>query len=286
MDNFKKHSLYRPMEVEAIFSHVFTIYKNKFIPLFLSGFIAFFFIQFIIYNLGITQIYTIADPEEMMRELSGFMGVMSIVITGTVIIYGLLNAYFVNLILKNDGENKLTSGELFMESLKKYSIHMIFFLLLSGIIVTLSTLAGIFIFIIGFLIAFAYLGTVLFPGAAIVVAEEKNALEAISRTFSLVHKDFWSTLGAMVLFVIMMILISIVVSALMSIPFVIIFFDNWSETGNIFESFKMQNYDVGMWTVLLNSLVSALTYPFYAIFSVVLYFKLKYKEDQESVAIQ
>jgi hypothetical protein len=48
----------------------------------------------------------------------------------------------------------------------------------------------------------------------------------------------------------------------------------------------MQNYDVGMWTVLLNSLVSALTYPFYAIFSVVLYFKLKYKEDQESVAIQ
>jgi len=286
MDDFKKHSLYRPMEVEAIFSHVFTIYKNKFIPLFLSGFIAFFFIQFIIYNLGITQIYTIADPEEMMRELSGFMGVMSIVITVTVIIYGLLNAYFVNLILKNDGENKLTSGELFMESLKKYSIHMIFFLLLSGIIVTLGTLAGIFIFIIGFLIAFAYLGTVLFPGAAIVVAEEKNALEAISRTFSLVHKDFWSTLGAMVLFVIMMILISIVVSALMSIPFVIIFFDNWSETGNIFESFKMQNYDVGMWTVLLNSLVSALTYPFYAIFSVVLYFKLKYKEDQESVAIQ
>jgi len=230
--------------------------------------------------------YTIADPEEMMRELSGFMGVMGIVITGTVIIYGLLNAYFVNLILKNDGENKLTSGELFMESLKKYSIHMIFFLLLSGAIVTVGTVAGIFIFIIGFLIAFAYLGTVLSPGAAIVVAEEKNALEAISRTFSLVHKDFWSTLGAMVLFVIMMILISIVVSALMSIPFVIIFFDNWSETGNILESFKMQNYDVGMWTVLLNALVSALTYPFYAIFSVVLYFKLKYKEDQESVAIQ
>jgi len=64
------------------------------------------------------------------------------------------------------------------------------------------------------------------------------------------------------------------------------FFDNWSETGNIIESFKMQNYDVGMWTVVLNSLVSALTYPFYAIYSVVLYFKLKYKEDQESVAVQ
>lgn len=274
------------MEIEAIFSHVFTIYKNKFIPLFLSGFIAFFLIQFLIYNLGITQIYTITDPEEMIKELSGFMGVMWIVVAATVIIYGLLNAFFVNLILKNEGEHQLTSGKLFMESFQKYSIHMIFFLLLSGIIVTLGTVAGIFIFIIGFLIAFAYLGTVLFPGAAIVVAEEKNALEAIRRAFVLVHKDFWPTLGAMVLFVIMMILISIVVSALMSVPFVIIFFDNWSETGNIFESFKMQNYDVGMWTVLLNSLVSALTYPFYAIFSVVLYFKLKYKEDQESVAIQ
>jgi len=234
MDNLKKHSLYRPMEIEAIFSHVFTIYKNKFIPLFLSGFIAFFLIQFLIYNLGITQIYTITDPEEMIKELSGFMGVMWIVVAATVIIYGLLNAFFVNLILKNEGEHQLTSGKLFMESLQKYSIHMIFFLLLSGIIVTLGTVAGIFIFIIGFLIAFAYLGTVLFPGAAIVVAEEKNALEAIRRAFVLVHKDFWPTLGAMVLFVIMMILISIVVSALMSVPFVIIIFDNWSETGNIF----------------------------------------------------
>jgi len=286
MDDFKKHSLYKPMDLENIFFHVFSIYKKRFVPLFLSGFIAFFLIQFLIYNLGITQIYTISDTEEMMSELSGLMGKMGIIMTGMIIIYGLLNAFYINLILKSDAEKGINNGDLFIESLKKYSIHMIFFLLLSGFMVTLGAIAGIFIFIIGSIVAVAYLGTVLFPGTAIVIAEEKNALEAISRTFSLTHKNFWEALGATILFVLIMILVSIVVSALMSIPFVIIFFDNWSETGNIIESFKMQNYDVGMWTVLLNSLVSALTYPFYAIFSVVLYFKLKYKEDQESVAVQ
>ncbi len=286
MIDLKKHSLYKPMEADTILSHVFTIYKNKFIPLFLSGFIAFFIIQFLTYNLGITQIYTLSDTEEMMRELSGLMGKMGILLTGTVIVYGLLNAFFVNLILKSDDEKKLASGELFMESLKKYFIHMIFFLLLSGFILALGTVAGIFIFIIGSFVAIAYLGTVLSPGAAIVIAEEKNALEAISRTFSLTHKNFWPALGATILFVLIMILVSIVVSALMSIPFVIIFFDNWKETGNLLESLKMQNYDIGIWTVFFNSLVSALTYPLYAIFSVVLYFKLKYREDQDSIAIE
>src|SRR6056297_1268555 len=167
------------MEADTIFFQVFTIYKNKFIPLFLSGFIAFFFIQFLTYNLGITQIYTLSDTEEMMRVLSGVMGKMGIIITGTVIVYGLLNAFFVNLILKSDDERKVASGELFMDSLKKYSIHMIFFLLLSGFILALGAIAGIFIFIIGTFVAVVYLGTVLSPGAAIVIAEEKNALEAI-----------------------------------------------------------------------------------------------------------
>ncbi|MEE4198317.1 MAG: hypothetical protein V2I54_11785, partial [Bacteroidales bacterium] len=111
------------------------------------------------------------------------------------------------------------------------------------------------------------------------------ALEAIGRTFSLCHKDFWSTLGSMVLFILIMILISIVVSALMSIPFVILFFDQWGETGNIIEALNWQRYDIGVGYVIINSIVAALVYPLYAIFSVALYLKLKFKEDQDTVVI-
>ena len=99
---------------------------------------------------------------------------------------------------------------------------------------------------------------------------------------SLTHKDFWPTIGVFVLFILIMILISFIVSALIAIPFVIMFFGNLKETGSFLEALNFQTYDIGIWIVVVNSIVSALTYPLYAILSVVLYFKLKCTEDQTS----
>lgn len=287
MIDLKQHPLYKQMEVDSVLTSVFNIYLKKFVNLFIFSFVAVFIIQLLAYNLGFLEIYKLSDqPELMLREMSRLMGKVGIYTVGAVIIYGVLNAFLVNYILKSDIEPKLSVSDLFSESIKNYSIHMVFFLILSFLILFFGALAGIIAFIIGSFVAIIYLGTVLFPGGTIVVAEEKNALEAIRRTFSLTHKDFWSALGAMVLFVLIMILISIVIAAIMSVPFVIMFFDSWQETGNIFEAFNLQKYDIGMWTVVLNSLVSAIVYPLYAIFSVVLYFKLKFTEDQKAAVIQ
>ena len=70
-----------------------------------------------------------------------------------------------------------------------------------------------------------------------------------------------------------MILISIVLSAVVAIPVVIMFFDKLGETGSIFEAFNLKLYDIGIWSAIINSFVSALIYPLYAIFSLVLYLK-------------
>ncbi|MEE4197078.1 MAG: hypothetical protein V2I54_05500, partial [Bacteroidales bacterium] len=214
MIDLKKHSFYKPMEVDSIFSHVFQFYFKKFFHLFIFSFIAVFFIQLMAYHIGFFEIYSMTNnPQEMMNELSGLMGKVGLYSIGAIIIYGILNAFLIYYILNCEVNPKASPGNLFMESFKKYSVHMIFFLILSGLILVVGAMAGVFVFIIGMLLAMIYLGTVLFPGGAIVVAEEKNALEAIGRTFSLCHKDFWSTLGSMVLFILIMILISIVVSA-------------------------------------------------------------------------
>ncbi|MFO7827809.1 MAG: hypothetical protein R6V23_04235 [Bacteroidales bacterium] len=284
MIDLKQHSLYKSMEVDSVISAVFNIYLKKFINLFIFSFVAVFIIQLLAYNLGFFEIYAMSEnPEMMMREFSGLMGKVGIYSIGAVIIYGILNVFLVSYLLKSDLDPKAQVGDIFMESIRKYGIHMIFFLIISVLIVFFGALLGIIAFIIGSFIAVIYLGTVLFPGGTIVVAEEKNALEAVGRAFTLAHKDFWSALGSAVLFILIMILISIVVAAIMSIPFVIMFFDQWNETGNMFEAFKLQKYDIGMWAVVLNSLVSALIYPLYAIFSVVLYFKLKFTEDNKTV---
>lgn len=282
MIDIKNHSLFKDMEVDSVLTNVFRIYLKKFVTLFIYSFVAVFLMQLVFYQLGFWEMYKVSftDTEDFLRIYSQLMGKIAIVSVTSIVIYGVLNSFLVNYLIKGDLDPSLSSGEIFGESVKKYAIHMIFFLILSTLILIAGMFVGIIAFIIGMFFALIYLGTVLIPGGTIVVAEDKNAIEAIGRTFKLVHKDFWPVLGSLVLFVLIMILISLVLTAVMAIPFVISFIDNWGEVENVAEMFNTNFYDIGIWSVILNSLVSAATYPLYAIISVVLYFKLIYKENK------
>lgn len=280
--DIKNHSLFQDMEVDSVLSNVFRIYLKKFVILFIFSFVAVFLIQLLFYQLGFWELYKVSftDTENFLRVYSQLMGKIAIVSVTSIVIYGILNAFLVNYLIKSDLDPSLSSGDIFGESIKKHAIHMIFFLILSTLMLVAGMFIGVIAFIIGMFFALIYLGTVLIPGGTIIVAEDKNAIETIGRTFQLVHKDFWSVLGSLILFILIMILVSLVLTALMAIPFVISFIDNWGEVDNIAEMFNTNFYDIGIWSVILNSLVSAATYPLYAIISVVLYFKLIYKEHK------
>ncbi len=282
MLDLKKHSLFKEMEVDSVLSNVFSIYIKKFVILFMYSFVAVFIMQWLFYQLGFWELYKVSftDTEEFLSIYSHLMGKVAIVSVTSIVLYGCLNAFIINYLIKSDLEPTRSAGDIFIESIKKYAIHMIFFLILTTLILIAGMIIGIIALIIGLFFAMIYLGTVLIPGATIIVAEEQNAIEAVGRTFKLVHKDFWSVLGSLVLFILIMILVSIVLTAIMAIPFLISFIDNWGEVDNITEMFRTNFYNIGIWSVVLNSLVSAATYPLYAIISVVLYFKLIYKENK------
>ncbi len=288
MIDIKKHSLYQAMEVDTVISTVFRVYFKKFLVLFISSFIAVFAIQMIFYQLGFWEFYRqdFANLEDIMLLYSKLMSKVAIVSVTSIIIYGFLNAFLVNYLLKSDGVENPNIGEIFTESVRKYSIHMIFFLILSTLILVFGMIIGVLALIIGSIVAMLYLGTVMIIGGTIVVAEEKNAIETIGRSFTLGHKDFWPLLGSLILFGLIIILISLIFAALMAIPFVFMFFENWKESGDFLELFNRQLYDIGLWSVVFNSLASALIYPLYAIISVVLYFKAKFVEDQKNMIHQ
>lgn len=280
MLDIKKHSLYKPMEFDKVLSNIFKIYIKKFWPLFIISFMALFLLQGMLFQIGFYGLYKIENPDEMMEAIGKFMSKMGIVSISYVVVYGLLNSILINYLVKAVGESEVHFGSLFQESLKKYAIHMIFFMILATISLLVAMVVGVIAFVIGMLFAALYIGSVLMPGAAILVVEEKNALETIGRTFSMVHKDFWNTFGIFIIFLLIMILMTLIANALISIPVVIMFLDNLKETGNIFEAFNIHRYDLGMWLIVINTIVSAIVYPLYAILSVVMYFKLRYQEDQ------
>jgi hypothetical protein len=283
MIDIKQHSLYKPMEVDSVLSNIFNIYLKKFMVLFISSFLAAFIIQVVFYQLGFFELTKLSDPEEM---LTAILGMRNELIIGSVtyfVVYGVLICFLINYLIKSDLDSNLSINETFVHSVKNNSVHLIFFLILSMIIVIVGAFLGVIVLIIGSFFAMIYLGTVLVPGGTIVVAENKNAFEAIRRAFILTHKDFWSTLGTVILYFLIMILISIVMNVIVAIPFVFKFVSNWQETGSFRDLFNVQAYDIGSWVVVLNSLVAAVTYPFFAILSVVLYFKLRFLEDKKTL---
>ncbi len=283
MIDIKQHSLFKPMEVDTVLSNIFNIYLKKFAVLFISSFVAALIIQVVFYQLGFLELTNISDPEELVAAILGMRNELIIGSVTYFIIYGILIGFLINYLIRSDADSGLSLKETFIDSIKNNSVHLIFFLILSMIIIIAGVFLGVIILIIGSFLAMIYLGTILVPGGAIIVAENKNAFEAIRRAISLTHKDFWSTLGAIILYFLIMILISIVLNAIVAIPFIFKFVSNWQETESFRELFNMQSYDIGSWVIVLNSLVAAVTYPFFAILSVVMYFKLRYIEDQKTL---
>ncbi|MBI9052220.1 MAG: hypothetical protein JEY96_00290 [Bacteroidales bacterium] len=283
MIDIKKHSLYKTLEFDSSLSSIFTIYLKKFWPLFIFSFLGIFIIQMIMYQLGFFELYSISDPNEILRVFSTLMNKIVILSVTSVVVYGVLNTFLINYLLKSDFEPQVNFGDLLIESIKKYALHMIFFLILSMLMVLVGMFLGVIVFVVGLFAAVLYLGTVLITGGTIIVAEEKNAIDTVGRAFLLTHKDFWNALGIFVVFILIIMLASLIVSAIVAIPFVIMFFDNLSETGNILEAFNFHSYDLGIWLVVTNSIVAAIVYPLYSILSVVLYFKLKFVEDQKGL---
>lgn len=282
MIEIKKHNLYEHMEVDSALSNIFKIYLKNFLVLFLSSFVAAFIIQIVFYQLGFLDLAEIKDPEEIFILIAGMRNEIIIGSITYFLVYGLLISFLINYLIVKDLNPNISLLEIFTNSLKKNSIHIIFFLIVSMIIFIAGIFVGILAFIVGFIVALIYLSTTLVSGGAIIVAEEKNAFEAIGRSFSLAHKDFWSTLGVVILYFLIMILISLVINALAAIPFIIKFVSNWQGSESFKDIFNLPSYKMGSWIVVLNSVLAAITYPFYAILSLVLYFKLKYIEDNKN----
>ena len=279
MIELEKHKLYQRMDIDKVLSNIFSLYFKNFWVLVTSSFVAALLIQFAFFQLGFYNLTQLTDPEEL---LSMIMSMRKELLIGTLIyflVYGVLISFLINYLLIRDSNSNIPVNIIFTESLKNYTIHIIFFYMLSIIMLVVGASIGLMLFVIGIVFVSLYLASVLIPCFTIIIAENKNAFEAIHRSFSLVHKDFWSTVASVITFVLIVIVISIILSALMAIPYVVMFFDKMIESGNLLRSLNLGNYDIGIWTVVLNSIVASLTYPIYAIFSLILYFKLRYKEE-------
>jgi hypothetical protein len=107
--------------------------------------------------------------------------------------------------------------------------------------------------------------------------EGTNIGSTITRTLTLAHKHFWSNIGWVAVFIIIMLVISVIFSGIILLPF----------TGNFIKTIvkpddatKMVDITTKPMFIILSAIVSALTFPLMTIFACILYFNGKAGEEQ------
>ncbi len=277
------HLFYKRSDVETIIVTTFQTYKKLFLPLFLYSFVGLLLIQALLFVTGFTGFFQNLDPQAMESPamISNFLRQMLWVILISLVAYAVLNVTLLTYIERYGRNQSLAVTTVLGEGVRKYFLHFLFFIVLATIMIAFGVMIGVFAIIIGAFVAALYLGTVLMSGGGVIVAENTNAFETIGRCFQLTHKNFWVAVGAMVLYILIMILISLILSAIIMIPFVFIFFQSVTSGDMSFaEMFQPATYGLGAGMILLNAVTGAITYPLAAIFSMALYYALAYNEQE------
>lgn len=281
--NYKKFPYYQETTLELIFNNTIEIYRKYFGWLFFYSFLFLVLLNSLSGVLLAGKLDNLEQltehPQQIGQIFSSLGSYMIVVWLGYSMIYLFLHYYIIE---KNLYPEK-SHATLFIESIRKYYLKYLLVIFLVFIIITLGTLVGVLALIIGAFMAAVFLGVSLFPVTPILIVENTSVGETIRRSFSLVLKDFWHMLGYLIVFYLIVILFSLIFSALSMAPYASGFFshilhplaDEMQQTSNTFQLLHQPLY------ILLNSFLDALLLPLTPIFSVLIYFHLKHKEDSE-----
>jgi len=271
MEQFSSHPLYRRHTLDSAMSSLWNFYRNKFLVLFISSFVMSFIVQYISTTLDFSELTYMTDPYEMLEKVKEFIWPM--------VIISLINLLFTTILHYYVIYNPVDSSvNIFVASYKslRYFLPYLIIIILFAFFGSFALVLGLFALIIGIFFVALYLMTVYLFILPLLMVEGPNIGNAISRSFRLTHKGFWTNLGWVAVFVLILIVISIVLSMLIMIPF----------TGSIFkgitnpeEAVNALDYIKNPFFLILGSLGNALYFPLLPIFAAILYFNGRAKED-------
>ena len=110
----------------------------------------------------------------------------------------------------------------------------------------------------------------------VMMVEDTNIMNTVTRTIKLSHSNFWANMGWTAVFLILMVIISVILSGIVLIPFAGSFLQT---VANPEDTSKIMNLAHDPIFLLISSAVNALTLPLLPIFGFILYFNGKAREE-------
>jgi hypothetical protein len=289
--NYKHFPFYRRTNLEMLFNDAYEIYRAHFGWLFFVSFLFLIITQtlsgYLIGDKIGSMDQFMQDPTDMQAALQFYKGLFPIFFI-QLFLYSYIYVFLGYFILTRYLEPERSLGGAAVRSLTKYYIRFLFVTILAYIILTFGTVIGLLALIIGSLVAMAFLGTSLSVALPVLLVEDTGIFQTIGRSFRLVLKDFWAVFGYLLIFGLVYILMSMIFGAISMAPYASSFLrdlfhpavQDAAASPGTFQAMTKPLY------VILNSFFSALLLPLIPLFSILIYFHLRYVEDEQESVLQ
>jgi hypothetical protein len=278
MQQLKDHPLYRKHNMDSAMNALWEFYKGRFVALFLISLVMSAVLQYATMFIDIKSLQSVTDPQIIIEKLKGYIVPMIIFMVVSLFFNTILHYYILHKPL--DGSQNIF--KCLYKSLKyfiPYLIIMVIFISVGSIAIIL----GLFVLIIGVFFALAYLAMISFFILPVMMAEDANIATSISRTIKLSHSNFWPNMGWTAVFLILFLVISLVLSGLVLLPFAGSFIKTFA---NPQDTSRIINLPTDPIFLLLSSAVNAVTLPLFPTFAYIMYFNGKAREDNIAIMIE
>lgn len=272
MDQFSSHPLYKRHNIDSAMSSLWEFYKNKFLPLFIISLVMSLALQYASSIVNFKELQTITDPVIMLEKIRSYIVPILLLSVANMLFTTILQYY----IIYNPLDNEVNILVAIVRSLRYFIPYLIIMVLLA-FAGSIAIFLGLLALVIGVFFSILYIMTLYFFILPILMIEGPNIGNTITRTVTLAHRNFWSNIGWVAVFIIILIVISVIFSGIVLLPF----------TGNIFKTIirpedaaNISDFTSNPVFIFLSAVVSALTLPLMPIFACILYFNGKAGEDQ------
>jgi hypothetical protein len=274
MEPISSHPLYKHHTIDSAMNSLWDFYTKKFITLFLVSFIMGLIIQYLSSMIRIDiGDYQSMNIEEMMVKLREYIWPMIIVSVLSLVFTTILHSYVIFNPLDNDN-NILRC---FLKSFR-YLIPYLMMMIMLAIAGSFALFLGLLLVVVGALFAGIYIMTIYLFILPIMMVEGPNIANTIGRIIKLAHRDFWSNIGWTAVFVIIMLVVMMIFSGLILLPFTGSFF---SAVKNPEEATAVLDFTSKPLYIILSALLNGLTMPLLPIFACILYFNGRAREDYQ-----
>ncbi len=271
MDQINNHPLYKNHNIDSAMSSLWDFYKKRFLTLFAISFAMSLFIQYLSTFINIQELSSLTDPTEIFKKMKEMLVPILLVSLVNLLFNAVLQYY----VIYNPLDRSIN---IFVSAMKsvRYFVPYIIIMILLAFAGSIAIVLGIFLLIVGAFFAFLYIMTLYLFILPVMMVEGPNIGTTISRTFSLTHKNFWPNLGWVAIFLLILIVISLLASAVILLPFTGNFLKTIMNAG---EPSAIPNLPHNPLFVIFSAIAGALTLPLLPLFSCILYFNGRAKED-------